>query len=62
MYSYNKCVLSKCDPLPFLVEGLNLLPNFLKGGGSGLTRSQFLEGFAGKWGVTFFVGGCSFEK
>ena len=41
-------------------EGLSLLPNFQKGGGS-LTGSQFLEG--GCWergGVTFFMEGCSF--
>ena len=39
-------------------EGLNLLPNFQKGGK--VTRPQFLEGIAGKKGVTFFRRGCNF--
>ena len=40
--------------------GVNLLPNFQKGGG--FTRPQFLEGVAGKEGGDLFPrgGGCSF--
>ena len=43
-------------PPPFLQAGgggLSLQPNFQKGG---LTGPQFLEGVAGKEGVTFFRG------
>ena len=46
-------------PHPHSAEGLNLLPNFQKGGG--LTRPQFLDEVAGKKGMTFFRGKvCSF--
>ena len=37
-----------------------LLPNFESEGGGALTGSQFLDGAAGKEGVTFRGRGCSF--
>ena len=41
-------------------ERLNLLPNFQKGG-VGLTVPQFLDGVAGKKGVTFYKGAPIFR-
>ena len=50
-----------CTPHLFLQgeggRGLNLQPNLQKRGG--LTGPQFLDGVAGKEGVTFFRGGCN---
>ena len=42
---------------PLSAGRLNLLPNFQKekGGGGGLTGSQFLEGLLGKKGVAAFT-------
>ena len=50
---------------PFLLGGggggLNLQPNFQKGGG-GLDRTSILEEVAGKEGVIFFREGCNLKK
>ena len=40
--------------------GLNLLPNFQKGGAK--QDFNFESGVAGKKRVTFFIGGCNFYK
>ena len=45
---------------PYPTEGSKLISNFQKGGrggGRGLTGSQFLQGAAGKDGSEFFQGG-----
>ena len=48
------------DGYPFLLlEGLNLLPNFEKGGGSGSTKTQVLEGGCWErgWGGGWYFSG-----
>ena len=49
-----------CTPLPFLLGGLNLLPNFQKRGA--WQDLDFERGIAGKEGVTFFRWSCNFHK
>ena len=51
-----------CTPLSAGGRGLNLQPNFQKGGGGDLTGPQPLEGVVGKEEVTFFQrGGMQFS-
>ena len=54
-----KAVVIMCISPPFLLgQGFEPLTEFFKGGrrgGEGLTRPKFLEGVAGKEGVTFFL-------
>ena len=52
---------SQCTPLPFLLRGVDPPTKFSKRG-EGLTGSQYLEGVAGKDGVTFFRGVKFFHK
>ena len=69
-FNYKKCfsivLLAVCNvnivciPPLFLLGELNLLPNFQKGGGGGLTGPQVLEGVCWERGGDFFQGEWNF--